>query len=171
MKILADHYLYKLSDLIPEDTGLERYIPEEGLPPGATDFDALLIRTVTKINPHTLPHAGNLKFIGTATAGFDHVDITHLEKLGIEFALSEGCNANAVAEYVLTVLYRWAEVSEISLPDKKIGIVGMGNTGGRIAGYLKMLNIEFAGFDPPKQEREPGFISCSTEELLGCDIL
>lgn len=171
MKILADQYLYRLSEFIPEGVPVEYYKPEEGFPAHAADFDALLIRTVTRVNPDTLPVAGHLKFIGTATAGFDHVDTAHLEKLGIWFARSAGCNANAVAEYVLTALYHWADMSGSRLSDKKVGIVGMGHTGGRVAGYLGKLGIAYAGFDPPKEEREPDFTSCSEEELLGCDIL
>src|SRR5690625_6898123 len=86
MKLLADHYLYRLSHFIPEDVQVEYYKPEEGFPRGATGYDAMLIRTVTPIHPDTLPVAGNLKFIGTATAGYDHVDIAHLNRLGIPFS-------------------------------------------------------------------------------------
>lgn len=171
MNILADQYIYKLSEFIPEDVVIDYYKPENGLPSNVTDYDAFLFRTVTIIDYCSLPHAGNLKFAGTATAGFDHVDTAHLKKLGIEFARSAGCNANAVAEYVITALYRWADVTGSRLEDKKIGIVGMGHTGGNVASYLNKLDIRFAGFDPPKQVRESGFLSCTLEELLECDIL
>src|SRR5690625_7085896 len=101
----------------------------------------MLIRTVTPIHPDTLPAAGNLKFIGTATAGYDHVDIAHLKSLGIHFSRSAGCNSNAVAEYIITALHHWAEVAEENLQEKKIGIAGMGYTGSGVARYLEKLGI------------------------------
>ncbi len=171
MKILADKYLYKLDELLPETVELNRYDPENGLPETATDYDALLIRTVTNISTETLPEAGCLKFIGTATAGFDHVDAEHLKRLGIAFARSEGCNANAVGEYVITALFRWAEENGIELGKKKVGVIGCGNTGGKVIGYLQKLGIKSVLYDPPKEERETSFQSAGLNELLECDIL
>ncbi|MDX1640773.1 MAG: 4-phosphoerythronate dehydrogenase [Balneolaceae bacterium] len=171
MRILADKYLHALDRLISDDFALTTYDPDLGFPDSATEYDVLLIRTVTKINPETLPKAGNIKFVGSATAGFDHVDVEHLRNLGIEFARSEGCNANAVAEYVLTVLYRWGQMRDVNVEDLKIGVVGCGNTGGSLIGYLEKVGIDFVPYDPPKAERENDFISADLHELLKCDIL
>src|SRR5690625_7251854 len=126
MKLLADHYLYRLSHFIPEDVQVEYYKPEEGFPPGATGYDAMLIRTDTPIHPDTLPEAGNLKFIGTATAGYDHVDIANLKRLGIHFYRSPGCHSNAVAEYIITDMHHWSEVTCDVLQEKKIVMMGVG---------------------------------------------
>lgn len=171
MKVYADKYLYALDQLISGDFELETYDPDVGFPEGLNQHDALLIRTVTKLNAETLPEAGDLKFVGSATAGFDHVDIDHLKSLGIEFARSEGCNANAVAEYVLTVIYRWGQLRNEEIKNLKIGVVGCGNTGGSLIGYLKKLGIDYVSNDPPKAEREENFISAELDELLSCDIL
>jgi erythronate-4-phosphate dehydrogenase len=171
MKVLADKYLYKLKELIPADADLELYDPDDGFPENAKRYDALLIRTVTKINEQTLPEPGKLAFIGSATAGFDHVDIDYLNEMGVTFARSEGCNANAVAEYVITALYKWAEKRGEDLLTRKVGIVGCGNTGGRIAGYLKKLGVQTALYDPPKALREGSFTSSDESELLDSDIL
>ena len=171
MKVLADKFLYKLDVLLPDKAELSLFDPSDGFPADAPQFDALLIRTVTHITPETLPEAGNLKFIGSATAGFDHVDLDHLNSLGIAFARSEGCNANAVGEYVITVLAKWAQERGVELREKKVGVVGCGNTGGRVLDYLKKLGIAAAAYDPPKAGLEPEFTSCSLDELLACDIL
>lgn len=171
MKILADKYLYALDQLIPENFELDTYDPDKGFPDDVIDYDALLIRTVTPLNSATLPEAGNLKFIGSATAGFDHVDTDHLQKLGIEFARSEGCNANAVAEYILTVLYRWGQLRGEKVENLKIGVAGCGNTGGSLIGYLKKLGIEYVPYDPPKAGREENFNSAHLNNLLSCDVL
>ncbi len=171
MKVFADKYLYALDQLIPDNFELETYDPDQGFPEDITQYDALLIRTVTKLNPETLPEAGNLKFVGSATAGFDHVDVDHLKSLGIEFARSEGCNANAVAEYVLAAIYRWGKLRDEQVKDLKIGVVGCGNTGGSLIGYLKKLGIVYVPYDPPKADRQENFKSAELDELLTCDIL
>src|SRR6056297_2921713 len=171
MKILADKYLYKLNKLIPEDTELALYDPDDGLPKSVSHYDALLIRTVTKINAKTLSSPGNLSFIGSATAGFDHVDLDYLNDIGIAFARSEGCNANAVAEYVITALYKWADERDVDLPSRQVGIVGCGNTGSRVVGYLKELGVQTVLYDPPKALREKSFTSSAESDLLECDIL
>jgi erythronate-4-phosphate dehydrogenase len=171
MKILADQYLYRLDELIPDTFRLDRFDPAAGFPADAKNYDALLIRTVTKINDRTLPEAGNLTFIGTATAGFDHIDLHHLQHLGITFARSAGCNARAVAEYVVTGLYRWAETTGIDPTQKTVGVVGAGHTGSAVIRLLEKLGIPFVPFDPPKALREPGFSSAPPGELMACDIL
>ncbi|HMB41254.1 MAG TPA: 4-phosphoerythronate dehydrogenase [Balneolaceae bacterium] len=171
MKILADKYLYKLDKLVPAWAKLDLYDPDDGLPEGVSHYDALLIRTVTKINAKTLSSPGKLSFIGSATAGFDHVDLDYLNDIGIAFARSEGCNANAVAEYVITALYKWADERDVDLPSRQVGIVGCGNTGSRVAGYLKELGVQTVLYDPPKALREKSFTSSAESDLLECDIL
>ncbi len=171
MNILADKHLFNLKPLLPEQCNLTLFDANAGLPKSTTDFDALLIRTVTKINPDSLPIAGNLKFIGSATAGHDHVDRGHLNRLNIRFTSAAGCNANAVAEYIITTLFRWAAVKEIDIYSKKIGIVGCGHTGGSVIALLEKLGIDFVKYDPPKAEKEKTFKSASLNKLLQCDIL
>jgi len=171
MKILADKYLYKIKELIPANADLELYDPDDGFPKNVRLYDALLIRTVTKITPKTLSSPGKLSFIGSATAGFDHVDLDYLNDTGITFARSEGCNANAVAEYVITALYKWADERSVDLPSIKVGIVGCGNTGSRVDGYLKKLGVQTVLYDPPKAKIDDDFESSSEKELLECDIL
>lgn len=171
MNVIADQYLYKLAELIPGTVELSTFDPNDGHPDHAVEFDALLVRTVTKINAKTLPSAGNLKFIGTATAGFDHMDTDHLKQLGITFGRAAGCNARAVAEYVITCLYHWADEKKTDLHQKKVGVVGCGHTGGALIELLKKLNISFEAYDPPKAESESDFKSASHKQLLECDIL
>jgi erythronate-4-phosphate dehydrogenase len=171
MKILADRYLYKLDELIPDGAELTFYDPSKGFPNHAVQFDVLLVRTVTKINPNTLPEAGNLKFIGTATAGSDHIDTSHLKNLGIRFGRSAGCNARAVAEYVITCLFQWADTREADLNQKKVGVVGCGHTGGAVIELFEKLDIEYVAYDPPKAETDSAFQSANLNDLLSCNIL
>ena len=171
MKVLADQYLYKLEEYLPGGVKLHRFNPAEGFPSDAVHYDALLIRTVTEINSKTLSKPGNLKFIGTATAGIDHVDTEWLKELEVGFGHAAGCNAIAVGEYVLTGLMKWAMDREIDLRKKSVGVVGCGHTGSEVLKLLKRFDIPHFGYDPPKEDKEEGFVSVSPDKLLQCDIL
>lgn len=171
VRILADKHLYNVREMTPPQADLTFFEPGNGLPEDVTDYDGLLIRTVTKINPGTLPVSGNISFIGTATAGFDHVDLEYLAKLGVRFAHSPGCNARAVAEYVLTAILRWSHLRNQSNETIRVGVVGCGNTGGAVTDLLSEFGIDYAAYDPPRQSSGPDFVSVSKEELLSCSIL
>lgn len=171
MKVLADQYLYKLEQFLPVEAELHQFNPADGFPLNAIDYDALLIRTVTLINSETLPKPGNLKFIGTATAGMDHVDTEWLKELGVGFGHAAGCNAIAVGEYVLTALMKWALDRKVDLREKSVCVIGCGHTGGEVTSLLNRFEILNFSYDPPKQDREDGFKSVSPDKLLSCDIL
>ncbi|PWN05664.1 4-phosphoerythronate dehydrogenase [Rhodohalobacter mucosus] len=171
VRILADKHLYHAEKMAPTSAELSFFEPANGLPADAADYDALLIRTVSRINSDTLPVAGNLSFIGTATAGFDHVDREHLERIGVRFAHSPGCNARAVAEYVLTAILRWSHIRKQTTEDLRVGVVGCGNTGSAVIDLLSAFEIGYAAYDPPRAISEPHFVSASEDELLSCNIL
>lgn len=104
-----------------------RPIPVEEL----NHADALMVRSVTKVN-ESLLSGTPINFVGTATAGTDHVDEAWLKQAGIGFSAAPGCNAIAVVEYVFSALLMLAERDGFSLRDRTIGIVGVGNVGSRL---------------------------------------
>ncbi|MFW5969587.1 MAG: erythronate-4-phosphate dehydrogenase, partial [Halofilum sp. (in: g-proteobacteria)] len=61
--------------------------------------DALMVRSVTRVD-RTLLGGSHVRFVGTATSGFDHIDREWLADRGIGFAYAPGCNASAVADWV-----------------------------------------------------------------------
>ena len=67
------------------------------------DADVLLVRSVTKVDASLLKNT-NIKFVGSATSGIDHIDVDYLNKSNISFSHAPGSNANSVAEYVLNSL-------------------------------------------------------------------
>lgn len=76
-----------------------------------------MVRSVTKVNESLL--AGKpIKFVGTATAGTDHVDEAWLKQAGIGFSAAPGCNAIAVVEYVFSSLLMLAERDGFSLHER-----------------------------------------------------
>ncbi|MGP1929825.1 MAG: 4-phosphoerythronate dehydrogenase [Arsenophonus sp. ER-BJ3-MAG3] len=113
--------------------------------------DALIVRSVTKVNKALLKES-KVKFVGTATAGFDHVDKHWLEKEGITFSSAPGCNAIAVVEYVFSALLLLAEQNCFNLREKIVGIIGVGNIGKRLNENLKAFGVNTLLCDPPRAD-------------------
>ncbi len=112
------------------------------------DIDALMVRSVTRINEALLGDS-RIKFVGSATAGTDHIDTDWLAAEGITFASAPGCNAIAVVEYVFSALLMLAERDGFNLSDRVVGIVGAGNVGGRLQQRLSALGVRTLICDPP----------------------
>jgi len=134
------------------------------------DADALIVRSITKIDK-TLLEGTSVSFVGTATIGTDHVDLEYVNKRSIGFADAKGCNADAVAEYVSTAIFSAAVKKNISLKDKTIGIVGVGNIGSRVAKYAQTFGLKVLMNDPPRQKKESNTAFVSLEEILTADII
>ncbi|WP_159564876.1 4-phosphoerythronate dehydrogenase PdxB [Budvicia diplopodorum] len=113
------------------------------------DADALMVRSVTKVNQALLA-GSKVSFVGTATAGTDHVDDKWLTQQGIGFSGAPGCNAIAVVEYVFSALLMLAERDRFSLKDKTVGIIGVGNVGSRLNARLNALGVNTLLCDPPR---------------------
>jgi erythronate-4-phosphate dehydrogenase len=172
INVLADQYLYKIKSYLPKSINLTLFDPVKGFPKNLNEAHGLLIRTVIPFNKQTVPNIpSQLEFVGTASAGTDHVDNIYLQKHGITFANAAGCNARSVAEYVATALLLWSEYQKINLQKLSVGIVGVGNVGTQIKKILSKLDISTVLYDPPRSRREPHFTTASLDTLLNCDIL
>ncbi|KGQ13862.1 Erythronate-4-phosphate dehydrogenase [Beauveria bassiana D1-5] len=125
-----------------------------------TNADALMVRSVTKVNAELLDGKG-IKFVGTATAGTDHVDEAYLQSAGVAFSAAPGCNAIAVVEYVFSSLLMLAERDGFELKDRTVGIVGVGNVGSRLQARLEAWGVRTLLCDPPRADRgdEGDFVS------------
>ncbi|HYW34987.1 MAG TPA: 4-phosphoerythronate dehydrogenase [Balneolaceae bacterium] len=171
VNVLADKNLVKIERFLPPEVNLSLYDPNEiqKIPNGT---QALLIRTVTNINPETFPTLpDSLKFIATGSAGIDHVDLEYLHKNNIKFADAAGCNARSVAEYVAVALLLWAHERDLDVKNLTMGVIGAGHTGSAVQQILKKPGVQTVLYDPPRQERESSFRSATLEEVLASDIL
>lgn len=116
------------------------------------DADLLIVRSTTKVDEKLLA-GGNVRFVGSAVAGTDHVDQDWLARQGIVFAGAAGCNANSVAEYVTAALLELAARGGYELAGRSIGVVGVGNVGSRVAAKAEALGMTVIPNDPPLQRR------------------
>ncbi len=109
---------------------------------------ALIVRSVTKVDA-TLLADTTVQFVGTATTGVEHIDREYLAARDIGFAAAPGCNANAVAEYVLTALFVTAHTKGLVLDGKTLGIIGVGRIGSLMAAKAPALGLQTLLHDPP----------------------
>ncbi|WP_236632045.1 4-phosphoerythronate dehydrogenase PdxB [Endozoicomonas montiporae] len=134
------------------------------------DADVLVSRSVTKVSRELVQNS-RLKFVGTCTAGFDHVDVEALNELGIGFSSAPGCNARSVVEYVLCALDILAERDGYRITGRTVGIVGKGQVGGRLFRALQALGVNVIANDP-FLEPEAGVELVGLNELIErCDVI
>ena len=136
------------------------------------DADVLLVRSVTTVNAGLLDGTP-IRFVGSATIGTDHIDLPWLETAGICFAHAPGCNAQAVAEYVLQAALGWILERRKAMAGLTVGVVGCGSVGARVASLFRALGAIVLCCDPPRQRRgdsiEGGWHSL--DQVLGCDVV
>ena len=127
--------------------------------------DALLIRTRTRCNTELLSGTP-VKFIGTATIGFEHIDTDFCEKNDIKWTNAPGCNSSSVQQYLAAALLRISAEPGFSLKDKTLGIIGVGNVGSKVQNLANALGMNVILNDPPRARKERKKIFASLEHLL-----
>jgi erythronate-4-phosphate dehydrogenase len=134
------------------------------------DCEILIVRSRTRVNKELL-EGTKVRFVGSTVAGLDHIDEAYLQEKNIAFASAQGCNANAVAEYVISALANLSNDYSFDLSNKTLGIIGVGNVGSRLDFKAKQLGITTLLNDPPRQEIEgnEGFFDLNT--ALSADIV
>ena len=135
------------------------------------DVDVLIIRSITKVNEDLLSKANKLKFVGTATAGMDHIDTALLDKKGIAYSNAQGSNCESVGDYILSVLLVLAEKYNLSFEGKSIGIVGCGFVGSQVYNKAKALGLTIVKNDPPRFKIGDKTCNATLDEALACDIV
>ncbi|MEO0556576.1 MAG: 4-phosphoerythronate dehydrogenase [Bacteroidota bacterium] len=135
--------------------------------------DVLLVRSVTRVDA-ALVEGTPVRFVGTATAGTDHVDAEALRQLEIAVASAPGSNATSVVEYVLAALLGLAADRGVGLAGRTLGVVGVGQVGSRLIPRARALGMEIVASDPPLAEAggRPGVDLVGLAEVLHhADIL
>lgn len=135
------------------------------------DADALITRTRTHCNKDLLD-GSSIKFIATATIGFDHIDASYCKENGIIWTNAPGCNSGSVLQYVASV-FSWLILEKgRDLSKMTIGVVGAGNVGSKVVKLCHHLGIKVLVNDPPRAlaEGNEGFVSFD-EVLEKADLM
>ena len=110
------------------------------------DADVLLVRSTVRVDELLLAGT-NIKLIGSATAGIDHIDTDYLNKNYIKWFYAPGCNASSVVNYVMSSI---CFLKDKGLFDSTslVGIIGYGNIGKKLKKALDYFSIENLIYDP-----------------------
>ncbi len=144
------------------------------------DYDALIIRSATKVTAGLLEKATKLKVIGRAGSGLDNVDIPAATKKGVVVMNTPGGNTVTTAEHTIGMIFASARMipqayssmkagkwekkkfEGVELFDKTLGIIGLGAIGGVVANRCTALGMKILAFDP--------FISTEKAKQLGIEL-
>lgn len=168
MRVVIDKYIPFLRGVL-EAYGEVLYLaPEEFTPQRVHDADALIVRTRTAIN-RTLLVGSRVRFVATATIGYDHIDQAYCRQDGIAWTACPGCNAQGVCDYVEEVLDTLDPVLQTHSGGNKpltVGVVGYGHVGTLVAAMARRKGYGVLVSDPPK-----GMMSSAGEIARNCEII
>jgi len=156
-------------------------LPLEELIAIIPDYDALMIRSGTKVTQAVIEAGKNLKIIGRAGVGVDNVDVPAATRRGIVVVNSPEGNTIAAAEHALAMMLsmsRYIPAANKSMKEgewnrkaftgvevykKTLGVVGLGKIGSHVATVARAMGMNLLAFDP--------FISSDRAEELGCRLV
>ncbi len=145
------------------------------------DYDALMIRSGTRVTAAVIESGKKLKIIGRAGVGVDNVDVPAATRKGIVVVNSPEGNTIAAAEHTLAMMMavsRFIPAANASMKEgkwdrksftgvevykKTLGIVGLGKIGTHVATVAKAMGMNLIAFDP--------FISKERAEQIGCKLV
>jgi len=164
MKIIID-------DKIPYIRGAFENVAEVVYLPGSKttpdvvkDANAIVTRTRTICNEKLLA-GSSVKFIATATIGYDHIDTDYCDAAGIKWTNAPGCNSKSVEQYIASALMVLAERKNLKLQDLCIGVVGVGNVGSKVARICEIFGMKVLLNDPPRERAEGSGKFVSIDEI------
>ncbi len=111
------------------------------------DADALIVRTRTLCNRELLEGTA-VRFIATATIGYDHIDQDYLRKAGIHWVSCPGCNAASVRQYIECCLLSIERDMSMPLDTLTFGIVGCGHVGSKVRDMALRYGMKVLVNDP-----------------------
>ena len=161
MLIIIDKGIPFLDGVFGSDIEVLHLAPEDITADVVREADALFVRTRTRIDKELLA-GSKVRFVATATIGFDHIDQDYCREAGIHWVSCPGCNAQAVCDYVEEAIFS-IKSGESALT---IGIVGYGHVGKLVAQMAERNGYRVLLSDPPLG------IGMSLKELAPqCDVL
>lgn len=168
MKILADGSLPLLQEFFKSPLELTLFHNPEELQKGLAHHELLLCRTTLQISEALLKHSA-IRYVATASSGTDHLDINYLQHQHIPFFSAKGCNAVAVADYIVAMLALLS--TEGHALGAKAGVIGVGEVGSRVMQRLQALGLEVISSDPLQDPPDPLRKDYSLNELVDCDVI
>lgn len=170
MKIVADEQIPLLKDYVAGQHELITCPGRAISPKEVNDADVLIVRSITKVNEHLLKHS-LVKFVGSVTAGIDHLDTEWLDQAGIAWRAAPGFNAQAVADYIATLIAALEKTDHLKSSNRRAAVIGCGEVGTKVVQHLKALRFEVIECDPLRAEEESDFHSTPLDEIQDVDLI
>ena len=172
MKIIIDNKIPYIKEAVQRIADEVVYAPGKNFTPELVrDADALIVRTRTYCNRNLL-EGSRVRFIATATIGFDHIDTEYCKQAGIEWTNAPGCNSASVAQYIQSSLLVWKSCRNKKLNELTIGIIGVGNVGSKVAKVAQDFGMRVLLNDLPREEKEGKESFTSLNKIAEeCDII
>ena len=163
MKVIVDNKIPYIAGEIEKIADKVVYLPGDAFTQEEVkEADALVVRTRTHCNRDLL-EGSQVKFIVTATIGFDHIDTEYCHEAGIAWTNCPGCNAGSVEQYIHSVLLLLKREKGVKLEETTLGIVGVGHVGSRVKRMAESLGMKVLLNDPPRADKgEKGFVDLRT---------
>jgi len=191
MKVLASDKVAEIGLKMLKDAGIEGEmktgLPEDELVKIIPQYDALIVRSETKVTAKIIEAGKNLKIIARAGVGVDNVDLAAATKKGIIVVNSPEGNTVAAAEHSFAMLLAmtrqipqayaklksgvWDKKSfkGVEVLNKTLGVVGLGKIGRRVASYALGMGMNVIAYDPFVTEdyaKSLGVKVASLEEVI-----
>jgi D-3-phosphoglycerate dehydrogenase len=152
------------------------------------DYDALIVRSATRVDADLLARAARLKVVGRAGTGIDNVDVDEATRRGVIVANAPGSNMISAAEHAIGLLLamarnipqahaalvqgRWerSRFGGVELAGKTLGVLGFGRIGQLVAARARGLGMDVIAHDPfvtPERFRDAQVAHCSLDDVLG----
>jgi D-3-phosphoglycerate dehydrogenase len=167
---------------------LHKKLEKETLMEIIGNYDAIIIRSATKLTKDVLAKAEKLKVIARAGTGYDNIDADECTKRGIVVLITPTGNSNAVTELTLGLMLTFArkiaradstmkagkweknKLEGTELMGKTVGIIGLGRIGAGVAKRCKAFDMKVIAYDqyiPQKVAEDLGVsLKSKLEELL-----
>ena len=180
----------QLKDLGFEVT--EQFYPEPDLTQEIKKYDAVVVRSATKVTQPVIEGANGLKLIVRGGVGVDNIDVKQAEAHHIKVQNTPGASSDSVAELALGLMFavsrqipqadasmkagkfeKKAYAGGIELAGKTLGIIGMGRIGASLARMATALGMKVIGHDRfPETARTRNVPLMTLEEMLPqCDFI
>lgn len=155
--------LYQESDI---EVVIGTKMTEDELAAVIGEYDAMIVRSATKVTPKVLENATKLKIVGRAGVGVDNIDLDASTQHGVLVVNAPDGNTIAATEQTVALMLalarsipqaaaklkngEWDKKSfvGVELRGKKLGVIGLGRIGAAVARRAQALEMDIIGYDP-----------------------
>lgn len=178
---LSDEGLKILKDVKEFQVDVKTELKPDALKDIIKDYNALIVRSATKVTKDIIDAADNLRVIGRAGVGLDNVDLDAATQKGIIVMNTPGGNTISTAEHTMSMIlalsrnipqansstkrgeWKRSKFMGVELYNKVLGIIGLGRIGSELAKRAASFGMKILAYDP--------YLSRSVADGMGIEIV